>query len=41
MRGKDAAENEKLFVKITDKIKESGVSLNWISGGRRLADGFV
>lgn len=27
VRGKDAAENEKLFIKITDKIKEAGVGL--------------
>lgn len=26
VRGKDAAENEKLFVTIADKIKEAGVS---------------
>jgi len=26
VRGKDAAENEKLFVKITDAIKAAGVS---------------
>jgi nucleosome binding factor SPN SPT16 subunit len=26
VRGKDATENEKLFVKLTDKIKEAGVS---------------
>ena len=26
MRGKDAAENEKLFIKITDTIKSAGVS---------------
>ena len=26
VRGKDAAENEKLFLKIADKIKEAGVS---------------
>lgn len=26
VRGKDAAENEKLFIKLTDKIKEAGVS---------------
>lgn len=25
VRGKDAAENEKLFVQIADKIKEAGV----------------
>jgi hypothetical protein len=25
VRGKDAAENEKLFVQVTDKIKEAGV----------------
>jgi hypothetical protein len=26
VRGKDAAENEKLFIKVTNKIKEAGVS---------------
>jgi hypothetical protein len=26
VRGKDAAENEKLFIKLADKIKETGVS---------------
>ena len=26
VRGKDAEENEKLFVKLTEKIKEAGVS---------------
>jgi hypothetical protein len=26
VRGKDAAENEKLFIKLADKIKEAGVS---------------
>ena len=27
VRGKDAAENEKLFVQLTDKIKEAGVRI--------------
>lgn len=26
VRGKDASENEKLFIKVTNKIKEAGVS---------------
>ncbi|KAF7563053.1 hypothetical protein G7046_g1078 [Stylonectria norvegica] len=31
VRGKDAAENEKLFIKLTDKIKESGDKVGTIS----------
>lgn len=31
VRGKDAAENEKLFIKVTDKIKEAGVRGNTYS----------
>lgn len=41
VRGKDAAENEKLFIKLTDKIKEAGVS--WLIFGlyTLLTNGFL
>jgi hypothetical protein len=36
VRGKDAEENEKLFVKITDIIKEAGVSLSAVYDGKHV-----
>ena len=41
VRGKDAAENEKLFVKLTDKIKEAGVSSSYLHAWVYLTIAFV